>query len=126
MAAADVWLVASDLLQNPNATLVAAHPPGKLPQLQSETFGSVNMGYGDMFVAALLGAVLAGNRARQRAGALLTLAFAGVFDLLFLVINELPATVPVALALLAREAWLRSSASRPRSRPGDATPQPAR
>jgi hypothetical protein len=35
----------------------------------------------------------------------LTLAFAGLFDLLFLVIHELPATVPVALALVATEAW---------------------
>jgi hypothetical protein len=127
MAAADVWLVASDLLQNPNATLVAAHPPGKLPQLQSETFGSVNMGYGDMFVAALLGAVVAGDRARQRGAALLTLLFAAGFDLLFFVVNELPATVPVALALLVHEAWMRASASRRRSsRPADATPQPAR
>jgi hypothetical protein len=126
MAGADVWLVASDLLQNPNATLVAAHPPGRLPQLQSETFGSVNMGYGDLFVAALLGTVLAADRARHRAAALMTLLFAGVFDLLFLVVNELPATVPVALALLADEAWVRASASRRPSRQADATPQPAR
>ena len=36
--------------------------------------------------------------------ALLTFAIAGVFDLLFLVIDELPATVPVALALIVMEA----------------------
>ena len=59
MAAADSWLVVSDLLQSPNAVLVAAHPPGGLPQLQAEIFGSVSMGYGDLFVAGLLGAVLA-------------------------------------------------------------------
>jgi len=127
MAGADVWLVASDLLQNPNATLVAAHPPGRLPQLQSETFGSVNMGYGDMFVAALLGAVLAGDRTRQLRAALLTLVFAAAFDLLFFVVNELPATVPVALALIAVEAYPRRiSASRRQSKQADATPQPAR
>src|SRR5690348_9517615 len=39
MAAADVWLVVTDLLQSPNAVLVAAHPPGGLPQLQAEIFG---------------------------------------------------------------------------------------
>ena len=107
MAGADVWLVTSDLLQAPNASLVAAAPGGGLPQLQSETFGSVNMGYGDLFVAALLGAVLAGSARRQGLGALLTLVLAGLFDLLFFVLDELPATVPVALALLAMEAWGR-------------------
>src|SRR5436190_5701818 len=41
MAAADTWLVLSDLLQAPNATLVGASPGIGLPQLQSELFGSV-------------------------------------------------------------------------------------
>jgi hypothetical protein len=105
MAAADTWLVVANLLQSPNATLVAAHPVGGLPQLQSELFGSVSMGYGDMFVAALLGAVLASDRRRQLAVALLTLVIAGLFDLLFLTLNELPATVPVALALIIDQGW---------------------
>jgi hypothetical protein len=103
MAAADTWLVLSDLLQAPNATLVAAHPAAGLPRLQSEIFGSVSMGYGDLFVAGLLGAVLAMDRPRQRRAALLTFVIAAVFDLLFLVVSELPATVPVALALVADE-----------------------
>ncbi len=103
MAAADVWLVASDLLQAPNATLVAAPPGSGLPQLQIELFGSVSMGYGDLFVAGLLGAVLARERRRQGPMALLTLVLAGLFDLLFFVLNELPATVPVALALIVVE-----------------------
>jgi hypothetical protein len=110
MCAADVWLVASDLLQTPNNTLVAAVPlPGSglhLPQLQSEQFGSVLMGYGDLFVAGLLGAVLAREGRRQWPVALLTLVLAGAFDLLFFVLNELPATVPVAVALIVVEAWL--------------------
>jgi hypothetical protein len=105
MAAADSWLVISDLLQAPNNALIAAHPVAGLPRLQSVIFGSVTLGYGDLFVAAVLGAVLAGEARRQGAGALLTLAFAGLFDLLFFVLNELPATVPVALALIAIEAW---------------------
>jgi hypothetical protein len=126
MAAADTWLVASDLLQAPNATLVAAHPPAGLPQLQSEIFGSVSMGYGDLFVAALLGAVLARDRRKQLTAALLTLVLAAVFDLLFLVVAELPATVPVALALIVLEARERLSAgSRPWMRAG-AIPRQAR
>jgi hypothetical protein len=114
MAAADTWLVVSDLLQAPNATLVAAAPGGGLPQLQSELFGSVSLGYGDLFVAALLGAVLASNHKRQLSAALLTLVLAALFDLLFLAISELPATVPVALALLIQESWYRLSARRSR------------
>ena len=115
MACADTWLVVSDVLQAPNAALVAAHPPGGLPQLQSVLFGSVSFGYGDLFVAALLGAVLASDRRRQWSAAALTLVIAALFDLLFLVINELPATVPVALALIVLEAWPRLSAARSRS-----------
>ena len=107
MAGADAWLVVSDLLQAPNATLIAAHPAAGLPRLQSEIFGSVSMGYGDLFVAALLGATLAADRRRQLRAALLTLGLAAAFDLLFLVLSELPATVPVALALIVEEAWAR-------------------
>ena len=126
MAAADVWLVVSDLLQAPNATLVAAQPAGGLPQLQSELFGSVSMGYGDMFVAALLGAVLARDRHRQLEAAALTLVFAALFDLLFLFVSELPATVPVALALIVMEARERLSAPRRQLLRADAIPRQAR
>jgi hypothetical protein len=136
MAAADSWLVISDLLQAPNNALIAAHPVAGLPRLQSEIFGSVSMGYGDLFVAALLGAVLASERRRQRGGALLTFVFAAGFDLLFLVVGELPATVPVALALIALEVWAvarrrrrsraPASADRRRSTPAAATPPPVR
>jgi hypothetical protein len=109
MAAADTWLVLADLLQGPNATLVAAAPGNGLPQLQSELFGSVSMGYGDLFVAALLGAVLAREGRRQGWPAVLTFVLAGLFDLLFFVLSELPATVPVALALILGEVWRRRS-----------------
>jgi hypothetical protein len=126
MAAADTWLVASDLLQAPNATLVAAQPPAGLPQLQSEIFGSVSMGYGDLFVAALLGAVLARDRHKQRTAAVLTFVLAAVFDLLFLVVAELPATVPVALVLIVLEAKERFSAARRPSMRADVIPRQAR
>jgi hypothetical protein len=105
MAAADSWLVISDLLQAPNATLIAAHPAAGLPQLQSELFGSVSMGYGDLFVAALLGGVLAREVRGQGRAALVTLVVAALFDLLFLTVSELPATVPVAITLVLVEGW---------------------
>jgi predicted MFS family arabinose efflux permease len=116
--------VVSDLLQAPNATLVAAHPPGGLPQLQSELFGSVSLGYGDLFVAALLGAVLADKRRSQRRAALLTLVLAGLFDLLFLTLNELPATVPVALALIVIDLGGRLSLGPPARIRSTAHPAP--
>lgn len=103
MAIGDAYLVATDLLQAPNDVLSAAHPGAGLPQLQSELFGEVTMGYGDLFIAAVLGAVLARERGRQLPAAVLTLVLAGAFDLLFFVVDELPATVPVALALIAGE-----------------------
>jgi hypothetical protein len=102
MAVADTTLVVSDLLQRPNDALNAAHPAAGLPRLQSAVFGSAVMGYGDLFVAALLGALLAvtvGRSSQTRAAALAALLALG-FDLLFFVVDELPATVPVALTLI--------------------------
>jgi hypothetical protein len=137
MACADVWLIASDQLQAPNTVLVAAKPSGGLPQLQSEQFGTITMGYGDLFVAALLGGAFMSARTAQRIAALLTFAIAAVFDLLFLAFDNLPATVPVALSLLAVQAWRWDRARRlgggaqaiseryDRSTPADATPPPA-
>jgi drug/metabolite transporter superfamily protein YnfA len=103
MAVADTALVVSDLLQRPNNQLNAARPAAGLPQLQSAAFGSAVMGYGDLFVAAALGALLAiaAPRAIQLRGAALTALLALGFDLLFFAVDELPATVPVALALIA-------------------------
>ncbi len=103
MALADTVLVASELLQRPNNALNAARPAAGLPQLQSAVFGSAVMGYGDLFVAATLGGLLALSfgRATQLRAAALTAVLALGFDLLFFVLEELPATVPVALALVA-------------------------
>jgi hypothetical protein len=100
MAVADAALVISDLLQRPNDVLNAARPAAHLPRLQSAVFGDAVMGYGDLFVAGLLGGLLVadGDRARQLHGAALVACLGLAFDLLFLVVDELPATVPVALA----------------------------
>jgi hypothetical protein len=105
MALGDSYLVLTDLLQAPNNELVAASPGPGLPQLQGISFGDVLLGYGDVFIAAVLGGVLARERRAQWPMALLTLTLAGLFDLLFFVLDELPATVPVALAMLVGEGW---------------------
>lgn len=110
MAAIDTWLVASDLLQAPNAVLNTASPGG-LPRLQFVSFGSALMGFGDLFIAATLGALLARNRHLQLTGAALAVALCLGFDLLFLLVNELPATVPIALTLAILEIAGRSRAA---------------
>lgn len=102
MAAADTALVVADQLQRPNRVLEAAHPAAGLPRLQSAVFGSAAMGYGDLFIAGVLGGLLATRLGRvpQVRAAVLTAALALAFDLLFFVVEELPATVPVALTLI--------------------------
>jgi hypothetical protein len=126
MAIADTVLVVSDLLQKPNNALNAAHPPAGLPQLQRAVFGSALMGYGDLFVAGALGALLAGSFGRrvQLHGAILAGAFALAFDLLFFFVHELPATVPVALTLLvlSQRARARTPAAAGASMRGEAAP----
>jgi hypothetical protein len=109
MAVGDSYLVLTDILQAPNDVLVGAAPGPGLPQLQGITFGDILLGYGDVFVAAVLGGVLARegrSGAVQLGMGLLTLFLAGLFDLLFFALSELPATVPVALAVIVSEGWL--------------------
>lgn len=104
MAAVDAYLVTSDLLQGPNAVLNTASPGGGLPRLQLASFGSAVMGFGDLFIAATLGALLVSyGRRLQLRGAALAAIICLAFDLLFFAVDELPATVPIALTLVALE-----------------------
>jgi hypothetical protein len=120
MAIADAALVISDLLQRPNNALNAAHPAAGLPQLQRVVFGSALMGYGDLFIAGALGGLLAAALGRrwQLRGAALTTLLALAFDLLFFFVDELPATVPVALALVLVVLRRRREAARRARAPG--------
>jgi hypothetical protein len=123
MAVADSALVISDLLQRPNNALNAAHPAAGLPRLQSAVFGSAVMGYGDLFVAGVLGGLLAltVGRSTQVRVAGLTALLALTFDLLFFAVDELPATVPVAAALLLTLVIRRrTTAQRPTAGPARA------
>ncbi len=124
MAIVDAWFVATELLQSPNAVLTAAAPAG-LPRLQAIHFGSALMGFGDLFVAATLGCLLAADRVRQRQAALLVAVLALAFDLLFFTVDTLPATVPVALALALIELWDRRDPT-PRSPSRSERQAPAR
>jgi hypothetical protein len=137
MALIDTIYVSSDLLQGPNAVLNAAAPAAGLPRLQAVHFGSALMGFGDLFVAALVGCLLAAEGWRpsgddrgsasdsgpeksldlQLAAAVLVAVLALAFDLLFFAVDELPSTVPVAVALALvqwrRRGGLRSVAATP-------------
>ena len=63
MAAVDAYLVGTELLQPANDVLNAAAPPAHLPQLQRALFGDALIGYGDLFVAGVFGAIMAAERA---------------------------------------------------------------
>jgi len=102
MATIDVALIAAELLQGPSGVLVAADPGG-LPRLQVLEFGAARMGFGDAFVAATVGCLLAGDRVGQLRAAILAAALGLSFDLLFFVLDTLPATVPIALTLALAE-----------------------
>lgn len=117
MAIIDAILVFSNGLEQPNAVLNAAVPAPGLPQLQYVSFGPASLGYGDLFVAGVFGGVLAVEGARAWRWALATWVLAETFTLLFYVTDLLPATVPVAVALLLREAVR----AQPRLRRGQVT-----
>ena len=99
-AIVDTALVVSDLLQAPNGVLNAAHPAAGLPQLQRAVFGSALIGYGDLFIAAVVGAMLAFSAVRQRRAVVVAGVTGLLFDLLFFAVRTLPATVPIAVTLL--------------------------
>jgi hypothetical protein len=116
MAVVDTILVVGDLLQGPNSTLVAAGPPAGLPQLQAVYFGSATMGFGDLFIAATVGALLASQRRSQVEAALLAAILGLSFDLLFFAVDLLPTTVPIAVTLVLLEARDRRRVTRSEDR----------
>jgi hypothetical protein len=131
MAVIDAILVFGNELQGPNAALNAAVPLHGLPQLQYLDLHYASLGYGDVFVAAVLGGILAREGRAQWRIALLVLACSIAWDALFFALDTLPATVPVAFALLSAEAarMLRARArgGRASRRPGAGTrPAPSR
>ena len=74
-------------------------PPGS--QLQSASFGTSGLGYGDFFAAAVVGGILAAERGPQLVDALGMVAVSLCWDQLFLVYDILPATIPPAIVLIA-------------------------
>jgi hypothetical protein len=100
MAVVDSILVFGNQLQGPNEVLNTAVPAVGLPQLQYLALPHASLGYGDVFVAGVLGGVLAARGTRQLPVAALVLGLALLWDLMFYVVDTIPATVPVAGAVL--------------------------
>jgi hypothetical protein len=116
MAAVDAYLVFTNRLQPANAVLVTAAPAAGLPQLQSASFAGAGLGYGDFFVAGLVGGILAAQRGPQVWATVAVLAASLAWDQLFLVYDVLPATIPPAVVLLGAEVLVRRRALIPAPR----------
>jgi hypothetical protein len=102
MAVVDATFIFGQLWQHQNAQFAVAAPG--LPQLQIVRLGGASCDFGDFFAAALVGAILARERRAQLVAAVATFVVAQAFDQLFLVVDQLPATVPPALVMLALKA----------------------
>jgi hypothetical protein len=73
---------------------------GQMPDFAQPVLGRMTIGYGDFFVAALAGAIAARQPSRQTPVALATTAFALAQYALSSDGDLLPATAPVAVAML--------------------------
>ncbi len=94
-------VVVSEQVQVASHALSAAQPVADLPRLQELVWGTASMGWGDAYLAALLGVVVAASPLRVRLATAASLfVLAVLFGFLFHVLDTLPATVPVAGALL--------------------------
>jgi len=111
MAIVDSILVSATSCRRQRGTQRGDPTPGA-PQLQYLDLHYASVGYGDVFVAGVLGGVLALERRPQWPAAALVLLCSILWDLLFLPLRHTSATVPVAAALVILES--RKWVSRPR------------
>ena len=99
--AVDVWQVLTIQVQPVATALATAVPARGLPALQQFEMLGASMGWGDAYLAALVGAIVA-SLVRATVVATVVTAIAGLsLGLLFNVLDLLPATVPVAVGLIA-------------------------
>jgi hypothetical protein len=61
------------------------------------------MGWGDLFLAAVLGATIAREHGPRALAVAVVFTFGSIYGLLLLGVDVIPATVPVAAALLVCE-----------------------
>jgi hypothetical protein len=114
---ADIVLV-SDGSVNAAANALSNAHIGKLPELSHVALGTFTLGYGDLFVSGVAGAIAARRPGGQLRVAGLTMALMLLESALLAGRGAYPATVPVVVALLidelavwGRATWLRLRAS---------------
>ncbi|MGI9117546.1 MAG: hypothetical protein ACR2JV_07915 [Gaiellales bacterium] len=116
----DIWQVLTAQVAPVAQALAAAAPPRGLPALQQLELHGASMGWGDVYLAALVGAIVAAS-VRATVAATMATAVAGLLlGLLFGTLDLLPATVPPAVGMLVAAAvehrrvgaWLRAAADR--------------
>ena len=98
--AVDIWQVLTVQVQPVALALGQAEPPRGLPGLQQLEMVGATMGWGDAYLAAVLGAVVAASGRATIAAVFGTLLGGLSLGLLFNVVEFVPATVPVAVGLL--------------------------
>jgi hypothetical protein len=130
MSAVDIALLATGFSYHQTAVLAAASNNFHGPRFTGAHILSTTIGYPDLFLAALLGAFVAGSR-DQLPAALLLVVLASAFDSLLSRGELLPATVPIAATLVTVCVYrLRRPARAPRpeplspARPADRWPGP--
>jgi hypothetical protein len=99
MSVVDIALLFSGPGYHETALLAAATTNFHGPRFTGARIGDTTIGYPDLFLAALLGTSLAGDRAQVWGAALLTV-LAVAYDSMLTPGLLLPATVPIAMTLL--------------------------
>jgi hypothetical protein len=99
MSVVDITLLLAGPGYHETAVLAAAQTNFHGPRFTGARIGGTTIGYPDLFLAALLGASLAGQRAQVRAAGLLVV-LAVAYDSMLSPGLLLPATVPIALTLV--------------------------
>lgn len=99
--ALDIWQVSNVQVQPVAQALGAATAPVGIPGLQELALGGASMGWGDAYLAAVVGAVVASSRRATIAAVLVCAVGGAALGLLFAFVDYLPATVPAALGLAA-------------------------
>jgi hypothetical protein len=109
LAAADVALVADGSV-GAAANALTEVRLGELPELSHVALGTFTLGYGDLFVAGVAGAIASRRRGGQLRVAALTTALMLLESAFLAGKGPYPATVPVVVALVADEVawWLRT------------------